>query len=106
MKRLSFFCLAGTLAASTCFAPAPAAGTPESRLTGTIVSARGNVMLLETNAGKQVIVDLTEARSNGRVGVIAAHVPVVVYGTSLPDGTFHCTRTGHAARGAAGQGNP
>jgi hypothetical protein len=106
MKRVSFLFAASTIAASTCLAPTLAAGAPESHLTGTIVSARGNVMLLETNAGKQVIVDLTEARSNGRVGVIAAHVPVVVYGTSLPDGTFHCTHTGHAARRAAGEMNP
>ena len=106
MNRLSFAFAATALAAGTYFTAALAASAAERHLTGTIISARDNVMLLETNAGKQVIVDLTEARSKGRVGVMAAHVPVVVYGTPLPDGTFHCTRTGHAARRAAGEDNP
>jgi|NGEPerStandDraft_6_1074524.scaffolds.fasta_scaffold359368_1 hypothetical protein len=98
MNRLSFLLAAITFAASA--AAAPAAAASESHLTGTIVSVRGNVMLLQTRSGKNVIVDLTQARSNERVGVLVARVAVVVYGKMLPDGTFQCTHTGHAAPNA------
>jgi hypothetical protein len=97
MNRLSFLFGAVTLAVSAAGAPVRAAAATQNHLTGTIVSVRGNVMLLQTRNGKDVIVDLTEARSNGLVGVLAPRIAVIVYGKALPDGTFHCTHTGHAA---------
>jgi hypothetical protein len=101
MNRLSFLLAASTIAASAACAAAPAAAAGQSHLTGTILSVRGNVMLLQTRSGKNVIVDLTEARARGLVGVLAPHIAVIVYGGTLPDGTFHCTHTGHAPPNAS-----
>jgi hypothetical protein len=98
MNRLTFLLGAATLTAS--FAT-PAAATPQSRITGSVVAVSANVMLLRTRNGKSVTVDLTEARAKGRVGVLAPRTAVIVFGKSLPDGTFHCTQTGHAARSPA-----
>jgi enhancing lycopene biosynthesis protein 2 len=88
---------AGTLAAGACSLPAMAANAPQNHLTGKVVSVSSNVMLLRTRTGKNVVVDLTEARTSGHVGILAPNVAVVVYGKALPDGTFHCVATGHAA---------
>jgi enhancing lycopene biosynthesis protein 2 len=97
MKHLALLFAAGTLAASLSTAPAMAANAAPNHLTGKVVSVGANVMLLQTRSGKNVIVDLTEARTNGHVGILAPNLAVVVYGKSLPDGTFHCVSTGHAA---------
>jgi hypothetical protein len=97
MNRSSFFAVAGALAASALATGAGAAATPSTNhISGTIVAVSGNALILQTREGKIARVDVSEARANGRVGVLAPHIPIELFGAYAADGTFHCVRTSHA----------
>jgi hypothetical protein len=96
LKRNSLLVVAAAVAmgAGPLFANADPA--PTHQITGTIVSVRGNTMLLQKRDGTKLTVDLSAARANSRVGVLAPHLAVEVYGAYRADGVFACTAAGHA----------
>ena len=99
MNRLSFVLAVGAFAAfgASAAEAASAVAAPPNRVTGIIVSVAGNTLILQRRNGANLAVDLSEARARSRVGVLAPRLAVEFYGTYLPNGTFHCVATGHAA---------
>jgi hypothetical protein len=96
LKRSSF--LFGVAAITMSGSPllANAAAVLANHVTGSIVSVRGNTLILRKRDGTNLTVDLRAARANSRVGVLAPRLAVEVYGTYRADGVFLCTAASHA----------
>jgi hypothetical protein len=96
MNRLAFFLASTAIASSAWLAPAGADTLPKNHLSGVIVSVNGNMLVLQKRNGTQITVDVSIAAANGRLGIVAPTIPIVVHGTLLPNGTFQCVFTSHA----------
>jgi hypothetical protein len=96
MNRSAFLFAFAALGSCAWIAPAGADPLPKNHLSGIVIAVTPNALLLQMRNGKQVIVDTSIAAANGRLGVVAPKVPIVVHGTLLADGTFRCVFTSHA----------